>query len=52
MNYGSNKKSFVRKLTAEYVNELRRAIKISTCGKTIRYAQVILASNVAFSSTF
>jgi len=50
MNYGSNKKLFIRKLTAEENNELRKAIKTSTSSKTIRYAQVILASSEGMDS--
>jgi len=38
------------KLTAEENNELRKAIKTSTSSKTIRYAQVILASSEGMDS--
>ncbi len=50
MNYGSNKKLFVRELTAGEMTDLKKAIKTSTSRKTIRYAQVILASSEGMDS--
>lgn len=50
MNYGSNKKLFVRELTPNEVNDLKKAVKTSTSRKTIRYAQVILASSECMDS--
>lgn len=50
MNFGSNKKLFVRELTTVEINELKKAIKTSTHRKTVRYAQVILASNEGMDS--
>lgn len=43
MNFGSNRKLFVRELTTVEIDELKKAVKCSTSRKTIRYAQVILA---------
>ena len=50
MNFGSNKKLFVRELTSVEIEELKKAIKTSTSRKTIRNAQVILASNEGMDS--
>ena len=50
VNFGSNKKLFVRELTAVEIDELKKAIKSSTSRKAIRYAQVILASSEGMDS--
>ncbi len=50
MNFGSNKKLFVRELTTVEIYELKKAITSSTSMKTIRYAQVILASGEGMDS--
>ncbi len=50
MNYGSNKKLFARKLTDAEINELKKAVKSSNSRKTVRYAQVILASSEGMDS--
>ena len=50
MNFGSNKKLFVRELTTVEIDELKKSVKSSTSRKTIRYAQVILASSEGMDS--
>lgn len=50
MNYGSNKKLFVKELSATEINELEKAVKTAKARKTVRYAQVILASNKGMDS--
>lgn len=50
MNIKSNKKLFVRELITVEIDELKKAVKSSTSRKTIRYAQVILASSEGIDS--
>ena len=50
MNYGSNKKLYVRELTEAEINELKHAAKSAKNIKTVKRAQVILASSKGVDS--
>lgn len=50
MNYGSNKKLYVRELTETEVNELKQAVKSAKNIKTVKRAQVIIASSKGVDS--